>query len=89
MTYHKILDGNYILAVGQTDSPVLEYQNEITAAEYNQIIALVQTKPADPEGYRYVLSDSTKEWELVALPTPDPDPDAEDSDILSAIGGVL
>ena len=40
---------------------------EITESEYNNILAIIRSKPTAPEGYDYCLSDSL-EWELYELP---------------------
>lgn len=85
MRYYKIVNGDYLLAVGTGNAG-----DEITEAEYETIADIIRSSPTAPEGYGYRLkSDLT--WERLELPvTPeDADPDLTDEEALAIIlGGV-
>lgn len=70
--FYKNLDGKY-LAYLSTGSG----QTEITEAEYRQILSLIRSAPAAPDGYTYMLRADTLEWELVENP-PEPEPPVDD-----------
>ena len=71
--YIKTVENGFVVAVG--DSIVGE---EITEAEYNEIVAILHERPTPPDGYDYRLKDDL-EWELVELPpTPEPEPTPEE-----------
>ena len=62
MRYYKIVNGDYLLAVGTGNGG-----EEITEAEYNDIVDIIRSSPTAPEGYGYRLkSDLTRE--LYELP---------------------
>ena len=62
MRYYKIVNGDYLLAVGTGNGG-----EEITEAEYNNIMDVIRSSHTAPEGYGYRLkSDLT--WELYELP---------------------
>lgn len=83
MRHYKIVDGVYIIGIGTGGGG-----EEITAAEYDNIMTTIQNRPAETEetGYR-LKTDLT--WESYAKPAPDPDPDATDEEILDALEGAL
>ena len=81
MRFYKIVDGNYITAVG-TGS----LGTEITESEYNEIITLIQTKPAHTETTDYRLKTDLT-WEEFDLPVPDPDPEIDESETLEILLG--
>ena len=83
MRFYKLIENGYILGIGTGGGGT-----EITAAEYDEIMTAIQTRPTETEETGYRLKTNLT-WESYAKPAPDPDPDAEDSDILEAIGGVL
>lgn len=60
-----IIDG-YIVAVEKKDD------------NYQEMLAIIQNKPADPDGYQYKLRAADLQWELVELP-PEPEPGDEDA----------
>lgn len=71
MRYYKIADGDYLLAVGTGNGG-----EEITEAEYNNIVDIIRSSPNAPGGYGYRLkSDLT--WELWELPVTPDDADPE------------
>jgi hypothetical protein len=70
MRYFKMLDGEYIIAVGTSNDETVEYDHEITKEEYDTVRAVVSAIPKNPpEGYRYRLDDATKEYVLVEVAT--------------------
>ena len=70
MRYNKQTSNNYILAIGTGYGGT-----EITEAEYNEIMAIIQNCPtAEGKGYR-LKTDLT--WEEYDLP-PEPEPSDED-----------
>ena len=81
MRFYRIVDGNYITAIGKGN-----LGSEITKTEYNEILAFIQTKPQNTATKDYRLkTDFT--WEEFELPVPDPDPDIDDSEIVSILTG--
>ena len=82
--YFKQLQNNYIIAIGTGAG-----STEITKAEYDEIMAIIQNRPAaEGKGYR-VKTDLT--WEAYDLP-PEPEPSDEDelsdTEALNVIMGV-
>lgn len=70
MRYYKQTDNNCIIAIGTGAGGT-----EITEAEYNEIMTVIQNRPqADGKGYR-LKTDLT--WEEYDLP-PEPEPSDED-----------
>lgn len=70
MRYFKSLSDGYIYAIGTGSGGI-----EITEAEYNEIMAIIQNRPiAEGKGYR-LKADLT--WEEYDLP-PEPEPSDED-----------
>lgn len=70
MRYYKQISDNYILAIGTGAG-----NTEITEAEYNNIMSIIQNRPtAEGKGYR-LKTDLT--WEEYDLP-PEPEPSDED-----------
>lgn len=70
MRYYKQISDNYIIAIGTGYGG-----EEITEAEYNEIMAIIQSRPtAEGKGYR-LKADLT--WEEYDLP-PEPVPSDED-----------
>ena len=83
-TYRKIVTDKYIRCVA-----IGEYGDEISEAEYKEIIDVIRAIPTAPDGYAYKLRADSLEWELVMLPPdpPDPDPDLDDSEALEILLG--
>ena len=70
MRYYKQIIDNYLTAIGTGPGNI-----EITEAEYNQIISIIQNRPqSGGKGYR-LKTDLT--WEAYDLP-PEPEPSDED-----------
>ncbi len=63
-------------------------QEEISEAEYNEILSIIRTAPTPPDGYVYSLRADTLEWELVEAP-PDPIDPNEDLDDSAAFGIIF
>lgn len=72
MRYYKMIIDGYLIAVGSGSGG-----EEITEAEYNNLLAVIRNKPTAPEGYDYRLKD-TLEWELYELPIIPPAEEAEE-----------
>ena len=70
MRYYKQTSNNYIIAIGTGYGGM-----KISEAEYNEIMAIIQNRPAaEGKGYR-LKTDLT--WEEYDLP-PEPEPSDED-----------
>ncbi len=70
MEYYRQISDGYIIAIGTGYGG-----EEITEAEYNEIMAIIQNRPAaEGKGYR-LKTDLT--WEAYDLP-PEPEPSDED-----------
>lgn len=81
MRYYKQIKDNFILAIGTGAG-----NTEITEAEYNEIMAVIQSRPtAEGKGYR-LKTDLT--WEEYDLP-PEPEPSDEDEIPDSAALNIL
>ena len=65
--FYKIIDSGYIAAIGTNGNDSV---TEITESEYSEIIAIIENKPSDPEGYTYKLRADNLEWELVEITEP-------------------
>lgn len=73
MRYYKQIIDNYLTAIGTGPG-----NTEITEAEYNQILSIIQNRPqSEGKGYR-LKTDLT--WEEYDLP---PEPEPSDDDELS------
>ena len=70
MRYFKSLSDGYIYAIGTGSGGI-----EITEAEYNEIMAIIQNRPiAEGKGYRLKADLTWKEYGL----SPEPKPSGED-----------
>lgn len=86
MRYYKQIIDNYLAAIGTGPGNI-----EITEAEYNQILSIIQNHPQS-EGKRYKLkTDLTwEEYDLPPEPEPSDDDEISDDEALSIItGGAL
>ena len=80
MRHHKIEQGGYIVAIGTGPGG-----EEICAAEYTRLMALINARPTPPDGYGYRLT-AAEAWEQYALPpVEDEDEDATEADYLAAL----
>ena len=77
IAFYKIKDeNNYIIGFGINAETGVE---EITQAEYDEIVSFWQTKPIPPEGYDYAMQDDNGLlWTLVEVQTPPDEPTDED-----------
>lgn len=72
MRKHKYISGGYISQIGEGSGGM-----EISDAEYQRLMALLQARPEEPAGKIYRLRED-EEWELCdADARPEPDPEAE------------
>ena len=81
MKYYKIIESGYIVAVGTNTGG-----EEITEAEYNEIMAVIQNKPADTETIKYRLKTDLT-WEQYEVDPPVPSEDVDDSEALEILLG--
>ena len=84
MEYYKQIENGYIISIGTGAG-----DTEITEAEYDEIMSVIQNKPVR-EGYGYRLKTDLT-WEEYENPTPPPDPSEEVSadEIADALEGIL
>lgn len=83
MTYFKFVTEGYIVSLSTGRGAV-----QISRAEYDNILDLIHHKPADPEGYCYMLRDADLHWDMVQMPPdpePEPDEDAGEEDYLQVL----
>lgn len=67
MRYYKIIDGEYLKAIGTSNGGI-----EITEAEYNVILSVIQNRPAPELGYGFRLkTDMT--YERYEMPEAEPE----------------
>ena len=64
MAYFKSLKDGYILGIGTTTGTP---KHEITETEYNELSAILNSKPTAPDDHVYRLTVNL-EWELHELP---------------------
>lgn len=81
MKYYKYIDNGYILAVGTGGMG-----EEITEAEYNEILAVIRNKPKGTETTDYRLREDLT-WEAYPIDPPDPDPEIGDAELLDILMG--
>ena len=75
MTYYKNMsgDGLFVLSISTNAGEI-----GISAAEYNEIMAIIRNAPKAQDGYAYKLRADDLTWELVELPPEPDDPTVED-----------
>lgn len=71
MVCFEIIDGNYILSIGQSDGKV---GNLISEERYEKIRNLKDNKPSSLPGYTHKLRADNLKWDLVELPPVEPEP---------------
>lgn len=62
MRFYKIINNRFITFVGEGKGGI-----EISAEEYYQIMDMIKSKPAAPQGYDYYLTIDYL-WQLVEIP---------------------
>lgn len=80
MKYYKIVDDNYILAIGTGNGGT-----EITEAEYNKILSIIQTRPQSTETTDYRLRVNLT-WESYEI---EPEPEEDEIDESEALEILL
>ena len=85
MRYNKQTSNNYILAIGTGYGGT-----EITEAEYNEIMAIIQNRPtAEGKGYRLKADLAWEEYDLPPVPEPsDNDEISTDEALNILLGGA-
>ena len=73
--FYKNLYGDYIATVSTGCGQI-----RITKQQYDELLAIIRSKPEDPVGYCYMLRDADLTWELVERP-PEPEPEPEEAEI--------
>lgn len=82
--YFKQLQNNYILAIGTGAGGA-----EITKAEYDEIMAIIQNRPsAEGKGYRLTTDLTWEEYDLPPEPEPSDEDELSDTEALNVIMGV-
>lgn len=81
--WYKAIENGYILYVGVGRGEI-----QITHEEYIELLAIIENRPTDIEGYTYMLRADTLEWELVELP-PEPEPEPTPDEALTRYANEL
>ena len=83
MRYNKQTSNNYILAIGTGYGGT-----EITEAEYNEIMAIIQNRPtAEGKGYRLKADLTWEEYDLPPVPEPSDDDEISTDEALNILLG--
>ena len=83
MRYNKQISNNYILAIGTGYGGT-----EITEAEYNEIMAIIQNHPiAEGKGYRLKADLTWEEYDLPPVPKPSDDDEISTDEALNILLG--
>lgn len=82
MRFYKIISGGYIVGIGNGSG-----FTEISETEYNELLAIIQSKPTAPTGFGYRLTTSL-EWEQYELPPVEVDDTATEQDYLAALADL-
>ena len=83
MRYNKQTFNNYILAIGTGYGGT-----EITEAEYNEIMAIIQNHPtAEGKGYRLKADLTWEEYDLPPVPKPSDDDEISTDEALNILLG--
>ena len=83
MRYNKQTSNNYILAIGTGYGGT-----EITEAEYNEIMAIIQNRPtAEGKGYRLKTDLTWEEYGLPPVPEPSDDDEISTDEALNILLG--
>lgn len=80
--YYKNIENGYITAISTGSGGV-----EITQEEYNEILAVIQSRPIPEAGYDYKLRENLT-WEQVEAPEP-VDEEISDEEALDIMLGVM
>ena len=83
MRYNKQISNNYILAIGTGYGGT-----EITEAEYNEIMAIIQNRPiAEGKGYRLKADLTWEEYDLPPVSEPSDDDEISTDEALNILLG--
>ena len=83
MRHFKILSDGYIYAIGTGPGGI-----EITEAEYNEIMAIIQNRPiAEGKGYRLKADLTWEEYDLPPVPEPSDDDEISTDEALNILLG--
>ena len=83
MRYYKQTANNCIIAIGTGAGGT-----EITEAEYNEILAIIQNRPsADGKGYRLKTDLAWEEYDLPPVPEPSDDDEISTDEALNILLG--
>lgn len=80
--YFKNFDGDYIFSIGEGVG-----DEEITREEYENILAVIQSRPIAERGHSYKLRKDLA-WELVEVPVDPESDEISDEEALDIILGV-
>lgn len=84
MRYYKQTSNNYIIAIGTGAGGT-----EITEAEYDEMMAIIQNRPAtEGKGYRLKTDLTWDEYDLPPEPEPSDEDELSDAEALNVIMGV-
>lgn len=84
MRYNKQTSNNYIIAIGTGYGGT-----EISEAEYNEIMAIIQNRPsAEGKGYRLKTDLTWEAYDLPPVPEPSDEDELSDAEALNVIMGV-
>lgn len=86
MRYYKQIIDNYLTAIGTGPGNI-----EITEAEYNQILSIIQNRPqSEGKGYKLKTDLTWEEYDLPLEPEPSDDDEISNDEAISIItGGAL
>ena len=86
MRYFKALSDGYIYAIGTGSGGI-----EITEAEYNEIMAIIQNRPiAEGKGYMLKADLTWEEYDLPPVPEPSDDDEISTDEALNILlGGAI
>ena len=85
MRYYKQLTDNYIIAIGTGSGGT-----EITEAEYNEIMAVIQSCPqAEDKGYKLKADLTWEEYDLPPVVVSDDDELSADEALEILLGGAI
>lgn len=81
MRYYKIIDGDYLVAIG-----IGTGGDEITEAEYNALKEIIRNRPTTSGDVNYRLTTNLI-WEMFTSPERDSDPELSAEEALAIIMG--
>ena len=68
MHYYKNVVDGYIVSLEERETPASG--DEITEAQHNEILSILDNRPTAPDGYGYRLTEKMQ-WELYEIPVID------------------